>query len=129
MRGRKREIRPQFENIIEESGYEIVGIAQNDPELNEKCHVLQPDLVIADINVLGLDAIDRWENQDRLDHLVPMIVLCDRHHEESVPLSDICFVKPVAAPQLTSAIRTLLRGHRNRIREWKKISEPCRWFG
>jgi two-component system, response regulator PdtaR len=52
------DMRDYFRDVLPRLGHTVVAVAENGRELVEKCRIAEPDLIITDIKMPGLDGID-----------------------------------------------------------------------
>ena len=118
--------------VLEEENYEVV-LAGDGYEAMIKCQNCHPDLVLIDLNMPRLDGWKTLEVIDRLEPLVPIIVITARPQQYAravVAGVDALMEKPLDFPVLLEAVERLLNEsreeHLSRItsREFKTL-----WLG
>lgn len=115
------DMRDYFRAVLPVLGHEVVGAAESGDELLRICDLEQPDLVITDIKMPGLDGI---EAVSRVAHLAPTILVSAYHDEallQRVGLEQIVafLVKPIKQSDLEPAIAIAMKQflHSRQLRE------------
>jgi DNA-binding response OmpR family regulator len=90
-----------------------VAIAADGPSGVERCRHLQPDLVVLDLMLPGLDGLDVCREIQR-DHPVPVLMLTARDSETDLVVglavgADDYLTKPFSARELVARVHALLR--------------------
>ena len=96
--------------VLQEQHYEVI-MASDGYEAMIKCQHYQPDLVLMDLNMPRLDGWKTIEAIDRLEPLVPIIVITARpqQYERAVGSGVDAFMeKPLDFPVLLDAVERLL---------------------
>jgi len=106
-------MREYYSQILPLFGHEVVCAVENGRELVEQCKLLQPDLVITDINMPVLDGLDAAVEICQ-DKPVPIIVVSGYHNAELTQRAREanvgCYLrKPIKQRDLQPAIDSALR--------------------
>jgi two-component system, response regulator PdtaR len=101
-------IRMGMRVMLQDLGYEVVGEAANGQEAIEKVAALDPDVVIMDIKMPGLDGLEATR-RIMAAHPVPIIVLTAYHQrglvEEAAQAGVLAYLmKPVRESDIAPAI-------------------------
>lgn len=107
------DMREYFQKLLPRLGHQVVGAARTGQELVELCRTTQPDLVITDIKMPGMDGIDASGEICR-ERLVPVILVSAFHDAELVQraVADhvmAYLVKPIKQADLGPAIAVAQR--------------------
>jgi response regulator NasT len=109
----ERDTREFFQMILPTLGYEVAGVAETGPQLVEQCRRLQPDLVLTDIRMPGLDGIQAAAAVNG-ERPVPFVLVSG--FQDAELLERACaenvmayLVKPVKASDLLAAISLALK--------------------
>lgn len=102
-------IRRFFEDVLPDMGHTVVAAAENGQRLVAVCHETQPDLVITDIKMPGMDGIDAAIEIMR-ERPVPVLLVSAFHDDDLSARAEASqvmgyLVKPVERAQLEPAIR------------------------
>ena len=100
--------------VLEEENYDVV-LASDGYEAMIKCQNCHPDLVLIDLNMPRLDGWKTLEVIDRLEPLVPIVVITARpqQYERAVLAGvDALMEKPLDFPVLLEAMEKLLNESR-----------------
>src|SRR5205085_290068 len=97
-----------FERYLPRLGHQVVAVAENGPELVERCRQSKPDLVITDLRMPGLDGLAAVEAVFR-EMVVPVIVVTayadDAWVERAQQAGVFAYlVKPITEQELKPAI-------------------------
>ncbi len=109
----ERDMRDFYEKILRHLGHQVVGVASNGKELVEKCRATQPDLIISDVRMPGMDGLDAAAELSR-GGLIP-IILVSAHHEpdlvgRALTANVLAYlVKPIDAIDLGPALNIAVR--------------------
>lgn len=91
----------------DESGYEVVGEAANGREAIERCVDLNPDIVLLDIRMPGMDGIETAHHLNRMEN-PPAIVFTTAYDEYAIDAFDARAVGYVLKPVRRSRLQTAL---------------------
>lgn len=98
--------------LDDEDGYDVIGEAGNGRDALFLCAELQPDVVLLDIRMPGLDGIETAHHLNSLDP-APAIVFATAYDEYAVDAFDARAVgyvlKPVRRAKLTAALKQASR--------------------
>lgn len=94
------------------AGYEVVGEAAEGASGIEMARMLEPDFILMDVNMPGVNGIDATR-QIMQERPMPIIILTaysdDRLVEEAIEAGACAYiVKPIVSEQLIPAVRTAL---------------------
>lgn len=108
-------IRLDIREILEEAGYEVVGEASNGAQAIELARVHQPDLVILDVKMPGVDGLEATKAVSALGY--PVLLLTAHSHrqiiERAKKVGAISYlVKPVAERDIIPAVEMAYMMHR-----------------
>ena len=97
-----------YRRMLPQMGHELLFVAQTGQELIEQCSALRPDLVITDIRMPDMDALDAAEQVYCESH-VPVIILTAEHRPDQIEraATDHVFaylIKPIGRVQLEAEI-------------------------
>lgn len=88
-------------------GHEVVGQAGNGSEALARAQELEPDMVLLDIRMPGMDGLETARHLAELDE-PPAVIFCTAYEEHAVQAFDLQAVgyllKPVRRESLTSAL-------------------------
>ncbi len=119
------DMRDFFERALSRLGHHVVSTAENGRQLIEHCQVLQPDLVITDIKMPGIDGIEAATEICRL-RPTP-VILVSAYHEASL-ISRAAgdhvlayLVKPIGQVDLPPAITLAMQ----RFRDFQALREEA----
>jgi two-component system, NarL family, response regulator NreC len=108
-------MREGLESILEQEGFEIVGVASDGRAATKVCEVLQPDVAILDVAMPALNGIDAGRDIMRLCPNTK-VVLLTMYKEEGYVLAGLragiagYVLKSSAASNLVQAIDAVLNG-------------------
>lgn len=113
--------RDRLRQLLEESGdHEVVGEAGNGSEAIDACQRLDPDVVLLDIRMPGIDGIEAARHINRAEH-PPAIVFAtayDQYAIDAFEANAIGYVlKPVRRERLDQALRQAARLSREVLRD------------
>jgi len=99
-------------DLMRHLGHEVVAEASSGPELVEQCRAAQPDLVITEVTLAGLDGLAAAEEIDR-EWDVPVVIVSARDDDKLLErAASSCvasyLVKPVRDADLKAAIAVAL---------------------
>ena len=103
----ERETRDFLQELLARQGHQVLA-AENGRQLYELCRVAQPDLIVTDVKMPGMDGIEAAEAYSR-EREVP-VVLVTGHHEpnllERIGADHIMayLVKPIKAADVEAAV-------------------------
>ena len=120
------EMREYFQETLTAMGHQVLAAAENGTELVEACTTHQPDLVITDIKMPGLDGIQASMEIRQQSRPVPVILVSAYHDEELIERSlrdhvMAYLVKPIKQADLEIAIALATR----RFREFLALQEQA----
>lgn len=107
------DMRDWFERMLPTLGHQVVSLAENGSELVEHCRTLEPDLVITDIKMPGMDGIEAALAICG-ERPVPIILISAYHDAELVKRAEAdhvlaYLVKPIGKAALGPAIGLAMR--------------------
>ena len=106
--------------LDDEEGYDVIGEAENGAEAIALAAKLQPDVVLLDIRMPGLDGIETAHHLNTLEHS-PAVVFATAFDEYAIDAFEaraIGYVlKPVRRNKLTTALQQASRLTRNTLSE------------
>jgi response regulator NasT len=119
------EMRDFFEKILSRFGHQVVAVAENGEQLVEHCRNLQPDLIITDIKMPGLDGIEAC-GQICKERAVPVILVSAYHDPALIARAEAdhvlaYLVKPIGLADLQPAIAIAMR----RFQEFQALRKDC----
>jgi len=99
----------QIKDIVEDSGYEVIGYAKDGEEAIELYKELKPDIVILDIIMPGLNGLETAEILKKQDPAVKILMLsslCDAGTMEEVKSIGVKHLipKPLEADVLLASL-------------------------
>jgi two-component system, response regulator PdtaR len=102
----------QLRNTLVNAGYEVVGEAKSGESGCELTRKLEPDFVLMDVNLQGMNGIDSTREIMR-DQPTAVIMLTAYDDEETVrnalDAGAVCYVvKPIIGAELIQAIKTAM---------------------
>lgn len=96
-----------YREELEEEGYEVHSALSGEEAL-EKLHIIEPDLVILDINMPGMNGIDVLRRMKEINQAMP-VILSSAYQEFKQDLaswaSDDYIVKSSNLDELKNAVR------------------------
>jgi response regulator NasT len=104
----EQDMRDYFAETLPEFGHEVVALASTGEELVEQCRRCQPDLVITDIRMPGVDGLTAAQ-QVAAERFTPFILVTAYHDSDVLEKAADAhvfsyLVKPVERAQIESAI-------------------------
>jgi len=100
-----------YQIILQESGYNVVGIANNGEEAISLSSALQPDLILMDIKMPKLNGLDaaRMINENRQGSFIPIVLVTAYAESSLIQKAKHCgvlgyLVKPVHLDDLVPAV-------------------------
>jgi response regulator NasT len=111
--------------MLPRCGHEVVSAASTGQQLIVHCQQFQPDLVITDIKMPGLDGIEASSLIYR-DRPVPVILVSAYHDQALIERAQAdhviaYLVKPITVADLQPAISIAMR----RFTEWQSLHREC----
>lgn len=104
--------RMDIREMLEENGYEVAGEGKNGEEAVEKAHALQPDLIIMDVKMPGMNGVKASSIIKGISDCAILLLTAYSHHEliEDAKKAGInaYLVKPVKERELLPAIEIAL---------------------
>ncbi len=96
-------------------GYEVVGHAANGMQAVERCSDLQPDVVLLDIRMPGMDGLEAARHMAGMEE-PPAVVFCTAYEEHAVDAFNVqaigYLLKPVRRNDLASVLGNARRTNR-----------------
>jgi AmiR/NasT family two-component response regulator len=119
------DMRDFFEKVLPRFGHQVVAVAENGAQLIEHCRRLEPDLIITDIKMPGLDGIEA-SSQICRERAVPVILVSAYHDPELIARAEAdhvlaYLVKPIGLADLQPAIAIAVR----RFAELQALQKDC----
>lgn len=110
------DMRDFFEKVLAHLGHEVLAVVEDGAALVDRCRELQPDLVITDVAMPGMDGIEAVREISR-EQPMPVIVVSAHHDDELVlrALSEqvlAYLVKPIKTADLQPAIALAMQRYR-----------------
>ena len=107
-------MRMTIKKMLEPQGHEIVAEAGDGEETIKLCTETQPDLIILDITMPGMDGIEALEKIKKMDRNVKIIICSALGQQELVAQALVLgaenfIVKPFEAGQLIAAVEKVMR--------------------
>ncbi len=100
-----------YEMILQQAGYQIVGIAHDGMEAVSMCESLRPDLILMDIKMPRMDGLEaaRTINSRANDSFVPVVLVTAFAEQSLVQKAKSCgvlgyLIKPVHLDDLVPAV-------------------------
>jgi len=118
-------MRDFFRKVLPHLGHEVVAACQDGDDLVRQCRATQPDLVITDLAMPGLDGLAA-ARQIGKDRPLPVIVVSAYHDDEMIrrALQEqvlAYLVKPIKAADLPPAIALAMQ----RFREFEALHKQA----
>lgn len=116
----------RLQQMLEEMGHQVVGMAGTGREVIEHCQLCEPDLVITDATMPEMNGIDACQ-LIRSQMEVPVIVLVEGSARDEADTCECCYrlSKPFQPRQLKRAIERALTESNVGM-----TSDPAsNWFG
>lgn len=119
------EMRDFFEKVLPRYGHQVVAVAENGTQLVDCCLRTEPDLIITDINMPGLDGIEAC-GQICKERAVPVILVSAYHDPALIARAEAdhvlaYLVKPIGLADLQPAIAIAMR----RFSELNALQKEC----
>jgi len=113
--------------MLKSVGHKVVATARSGPEAIRLAEAKNPDLIVMDIGMPGMDGITAAE-QILARQSVPIIIVTGTTRDEAMNRIgrlkiQTCLIKPFSKEQLRSAITLAMIGHYNTELAMKKIDE------
>ncbi|MEZ5538791.1 MAG: LytTR family DNA-binding domain-containing protein [Pseudomonadales bacterium] len=120
--------RDRLARLIEKSEQHcVVGEANNGYEAIEQVEKLQPDIVLLDIRMPGMDGLEVARHLTKLDN-PPAIIFCTAYGEHALEAFQTQAVgyllKPVKAEQLLTALNTAIKPNRAQLVQISASTQP-----
>ena len=107
------DMRDYFREVLPRLGHTVVAIAQDGTELIEQCRAVEPDLVVTDIKMPGIDGIDA---SIQICQIRPVPVILVSAHQDATLIERAetdhimaYLIKPVKQSELAPAIALGMR--------------------
>lgn len=119
--------RQRLSRFIENmEGYEVVAEAENGAEAIEKVNRFDPDIVLLDVRMPGMDGIEAAQHLSAKDE-PPAIIFCTAYDEyalEAFKVDAIGYLmKPVRAEDLEEALNKASRLNKSQLRVLNKVTQ------
>lgn len=99
-------------------GYEVAGEAANGPEAIERYNALQPEIILLDIRMPGMDGLETARHL-MADETPPAVIFTTAYGDHALEAFDTHAVgyllKPVRAEKLEEALRAAQRSNRSQL--------------
>jgi response regulator NasT len=107
------DMRDYYKTILPRLGHEVVAVAETGAQLVELCRQTNPDLVITDIHMPGMDGIDASTAIHEL-RPVPVILVSGYHNSELITRAEAdhilaYLIKPIKQVDLIPTIALAMR--------------------
>ncbi len=104
--------RDRLRRMLQDEGHEVIGEAANGAEAVAGCDRLQPDLVLLDIRMPGMDGLEAARHLLEVEQ-PPAVVFCTAYEEHAIQAFDLQAVgyllKPVRKEKLLQALQQTSR--------------------